>query len=176
MSEPYTVFGYWEDNRQRYGRIDEADSAVHAELLMQRRAAKENAVFRAAATLRGEFHPVDAAYTRYLDPQDPRNAEFEFEGVDELLTTGEFTVYGLIVSTWHLDEGWNRRTGGQRFIGHEMAISALAAEGAASDRVATDERHAKLLVCAVLPGRMEKADTPPFSNPGERARRRRFGP
>ena len=46
----------------------------------------------------------------------------------------------------------------------------------ASDRVATDERHAKLLVCAVLPGRMEKADTPPFSNPGERARRRRFGP
>ncbi|MBR7830450.1 hypothetical protein KDK95_29385 [Actinospica sp. MGRD01-02] len=174
MPELYTVFGYWEDNGQRYGRFDEADSAVHAELLMQRRAAKENAVFWAAATLRGEFHPVDAAYTRYLDPQDPRNEEIEFEGVDELPTTGEFTVYGLILSTRRLDAGWNQRTGGQRFIGHEMATSALAAEGAASARVATDEHHAKLLVCAVLPGRMEKADTLPFSNPDERSRHR-FG-
>jgi len=88
MPELYTVFGYWEDNGQRYGRFDEADSAVHAELLMQRRAAKENAVFWAAATLRGKFHPVDAAYTRYLDPRDQRNEEIEFEGVDELEGAG----------------------------------------------------------------------------------------
>lgn len=170
MPGTYTVLGYWPDNLQRYGLTTEAASAAHAESIMQIEAERQNALFRVAATLRGAHRPVDAAYTRYTDPQDPRNETDEsLPGPQEFSVMTEFTVYGLLLSTRHLDQGWNERTGGQRFMSHELGLSALAAEAVACDRVATDENHARLIVCAVLPGHTEKAESLPFSNPRESA-------
>jgi hypothetical protein len=167
--QPYTVFGYWEDSGERFGEVFEAESAEHAERLMERRSQEEGGGFRAAATLRGRHDAADS-YTAFVDPEDERNLERGLEpAVDELELT-EYTVLGLTLSTRRRDKDWNERTGGQRVLFHELALSARIAEDVAAARVG-DEEHFRLVVCAVLTGYRERAEAHPFADLDQSAAR-----
>ena len=168
QTQPYTVFGYWADSDERFGEVFEADSADHAERLMRRRSADEGGGFRTAATLRGRHAAVDT-YTAFTDPEDPRNAERELEPVIEELEITEYTVLGLVLSTRRRDEDWNERTGGQRVLLHEMALSPRIAEDLAAGRVREQDEHMCLVVCAVLQGRKERAESFAFADVDEPA-------
>lgn len=164
MTQPFTVFGYWQDSDERYGQEFDAESAAHAERLMADQAEREGGQFRAAATLRGAHEAIDR-YTAFTDPDDPRNDERDDlePAIEELLVT-EYTVIGLVVSTKPDDKAWNEETGGQRHLSHEMALSARIAEDVAAGRV-RDGGGFRLLVCGVLEGRKERAESHVFSNP-----------
>ena len=165
----YTVFGYWQDSGERFGEVFEAVSPEQAERLMRRRSEDEGGGFRAAATLRGRHAAADT-YTAFVDLEDPRNLERGLEpAVDELELT-EYTVLGLTLSTRRRDKDWNENTGGQRVLFHELALSARIAEDVAAARV-HDEEHFRLVVCAVLAGHRERAESYPFSDLDEQVRR-----
>ncbi|HEX4789970.1 MAG TPA: hypothetical protein VH372_16005 [Actinospica sp.] len=161
-TQPYTVFGYWEDSDERFGEVFEASSAQDAERRMQRRSANEGGGFRAAATLRGRHGAADT-YSAFVDPEDSRNLERGLEPVIAELELTEYTVLGLTVSTRRRDEDWNARTGGRRVLFHELALSPRIAEDVAAARV-RDEGDFRLVVCAVLTGHRERAESFAFSD------------
>jgi hypothetical protein len=164
-TRPYTVFGYWEDSDERFGEVFEASSAEHAERQMRHRSANEGGGFRAAATLRGRHAAADT-YSAFTDPEDPRNLERGLEPVIDELELTEYTVLGLTVSTRRRDKDWNARTGGQRVLFHELALSARIAEDVAAARV-RDEGDFRLIVCTVLTGHRERAESFAFSDTAE---------
>jgi hypothetical protein len=165
--DAYTVYGWWQDSGERYASLLDARSPRDAEQIMQERAESEGGIFRAAATLLGE-HPAADTYTAFVDPDDPRNLERGVAPVLEELELAEYTVLGLVLSTRRLDHGWNERTGGERFLSHELATSPRFAEDIAGVKVA-ERGHFRLVVCAVLEGRRNRCEALVFSDPAERA-------
>lgn len=164
----FSVYGWWQDSDERFGQTFVATNARHAEELMQDQARNEGGVFRAAGTLLGE-HPTADTYTGFVDPDDARNVDREdLEPAFEELEMTEYTVLGLALSTRLLDHGWNRRTGGERWLGREMATSPRYAEDNARLRIA-EAGHFELRVCAVFVGVKNRCESLPFSNPDERA-------
>lgn len=154
MESGYTVIGYWPGNGERYGDFYDADNARDAERRMQRDADAVNQTFRVAGILHGAPECADR-YTKYVDPQDTRNLDAEdlIPDSDELRVT-EWSVMGLLHDV--RDMAWNRRTGGQRYLEVIDALSPLAAEDVARSRAA--DQGARLVVCAVFQGRVERAD------------------
>jgi hypothetical protein len=164
----YTTYGYWADTSERYGQTFVAASARHAEELMQEQAENEGGIFRAAGTLLGEHRAADT-YTAFVDPDDARNTERgDLEPAFEELGLTGYTVLGVVVSTRRLDHGWNERTGGERWLSHELATSPRYAEDIARSKVA-ERGHFELRVCAVLAGTKNRCESLVFSDPDERA-------
>lgn len=163
MTRPFSVYGYFPHNSERFGEVYEATSARAAEDLARMQASDDGLVFRVAGVLEGEVPSVDR-YTLYVDARDVRNADAENLAPDvEGLEMTEFTVLGLLTDP--RDHKWNERTGGQRFCDHVLAFSPLFAEDVAVSRVRED--GGVLSVCAVFTGRMQRADVgyARFSNP-----------
>lgn len=168
MIETYTVIGYWADSNERYKAQFDAPTAREAERLMQRQAADEDGDFRIAATMLGTHESADR-YTSFVDPDDPANEDdCEVRFVSEDDEVGEWTVIGIVLSTRRLDREWNERTGGERWISHELATHPRYAEDIARAKVA-ERGHFELLVCAVFRGVKNRCESLVFSNPGERA-------
>lgn len=166
--QTYTVYGFWPDTEERYGQAYIADSARDAEDQMLLEAQDQQTEFRIAGTLVGE-HPAADIYTAYIDPEDPDNdAREDLEAVIAELEVCEWTILGLI--TADDDEQWNQRTGGQRHISHEMALSPRIAEDLARAAVAERGKFT-LAVCVVLAGRKERCESYAFSNHDERVAR-----
>ena len=168
--ETFTVVGFWADNEQRCVDFFTANTPREAEEMMLAKAADDNAEFRIAGTLPGENFR-SCTYTAYLDPDDEdNNARTDLiEPADELEPV-EWTVVGVVTGTReHLDKRWNARTGGERYLGHHMAVSAKAAEGVARSVVAERGRF-KLAVCAVFEGTRFRRESFPYANHDVEAR------
>jgi hypothetical protein len=162
---PFSVYGYLPHSSERYGEVYEATSARAAEDLARMAVIEAGARFHVAGVLEGKVLAVDA-YTKYVDPRDVRNADAEdlIPDCDEL-EVAQWTVLGLIID--RADPRWNERTGGQRYCQHIWALSPLAAEDVAQDMVRDQSGTSALLVCAVFPGVMQRADAlyAQFSDP-----------
>ncbi len=165
----FSVFGYFPHNQERFGDRYTATSARAAEDLARMSAAEAGARFHVAGVLEGKVPTADG-YTLYVDPRDVRNADAKnlTPDMNELEVT-DWTVLGLVID--RADPEWTQRTGGQRYCEHVWALSPLAAEDVAQDRVRDQGPDAALLVCAVFPGTLQRADAlyAQFSDPDVRA-------
>lgn len=168
MRETYTVIGWWVDSNERYKAQFDAPTAREAERLMLRQAADEDGDFRIAATMLGVHESADR-YTAFVDPDDPANEDHcDVRFVSEDDEVGEWTVIGLVTSTRRLDREWNERTGGERWISHELATHPRYAEDIARAKVA-ERGHFELSVCAVFAGRKDRCESFAFADHDERA-------
>lgn len=163
-TETYTVIGYW-DTEERYVDFVEATSARDAETRLLADI-PEDATLRIAGTLVGEHQGADT-YTVFIDPDDEANLTRQVLSVvaDEPEVV-EWTVLGLIVRDGEPESeqaAWNEKTGGERYLGHEMALNARDAEAVARGRV-RERGPVRLLVCAVLAGQHFRAEAYPFSD------------
>lgn len=154
MTRPFSIYGYWPHNMERYGDVYHATSARAAEHLLQMDAAEKGLAFRVAGVFEGQL-PSDDRYTLYVDPRDVRNADAErlVPDVEEFELT-PWTILGLIENP--RDRTWTELTGGQRFCDHVMGTSALFAEDVAASKAA--DEGGRLLVCAVFRGRVQRTD------------------
>lgn len=168
--ETYSVTGWWVDSNERHVAFIEARSARDAERLMLEQAAGEDGVFRIAGTMLGEYRAADT-YTAFVDPEDPENENREdLEPVIDEFGMADWTVFGLVAGTGRHDGEWNERTGGERYLGHEMALNSRIAEDLA--RMAVRERGAfELTVCAVFAGRKNRCESFPFADHDQTAAR-----
>lgn len=168
--ETFSVVGYWSDSNERYVEFFRETTAREAEQQMLEQARREDGTFRIAGTMLGEQYRTDL-YTAFVDPDDPENENREdLQVVIDELGMAEWAIIGLVASTRHHDQDWNERTGGERYLGHEMALNPRVAEDLA--RMAVRERgEFELTVCAVLAGRKNRCESFPFSNHDEMAAR-----
>jgi len=167
VEAPWSVFGYWADSLERYGEVYYAPTARAAEDQLAREAQANGRRLHVAGVLSGKAPTADR-YTKFVDPNDPRNDHVEdLEPDSDELEVTTFCVLGLIR---HPGGGsWNARTGGQRFLESVEALSPLAAEDVARSRAR--DQHGELLVCAVFRGPVQRADAPYayFADPDLRA-------
>lgn len=155
--QQFTVYGCWQETRERYAEVYKATSPRAAEDLAQMDAREKGGTLWVCHVVPGEVPPADT-YTAFVDPADPRNLE-----VDDLepdvpdLTAGdpEWTVFGIAIPRHTPDStvGWT----GERYGDTVNAASPLAAEDVARDRL--HDKDGELWVCAVLAGRVTAADT-----------------
>lgn len=165
----YTVFGDWDG--ERYGEWFDTASPDAAEDLMLMKVAEEGGVFWPCAVVLGQVKVADT-YAYYVDKDDPRHLERDdLTPVTPELEIAEWTVFGRVVSK--RDKAWDARTGGERFVGYEMAFAPDEAEDVAKSRV-SDNRDAQLLVVTVLPGRVLRLDSHVFCNRHELPAQRGF--
>lgn len=160
---PFSVYGMFPHNTERFGDVYEATSARAAEDLARMAAAEDGLTFRVAGVLEGVVETVDR-YTLYVDARDVRNLDAENLKPDvEVPEMTQFTVLGIVADP--RDRKWNDRTGGQRFCDAVWAFSPLFAEDVASSRI--HDEGGVLSVCAVFPGQMQRADAgyASYSNP-----------
>lgn len=166
ITRDFSVYGCWPHTQERWGDVFSATSARTAEDLAQMFAAEQGVALKVAGVLEGVVPSADR-YTKYVDPRDVRNYDDEEVEADvPHLEVVPWTVLGLIEDP--RDRHWNERTGGQRFCDHILADSPLAAEDVAMDKVRGES--GRLLVCAVFPGKVQRADVSyaQFSNPDVR--------
>lgn len=168
--ETFSVIGYWSDSNERYVEFFRGAGARDAEDQMLEQARREDGEFRIAGTMPGEQYRADL-YTAFVDPDDPENDERgDLKVVIDELGMAEWTIVGLVTSTRHHDAGWNERTGGERYLGHEMALNPRIAEDLA--RMAVRERGGfKLTVCAVFEGRKNRCESFLFADHDQAAAR-----
>lgn len=157
----YSVVGDWDG--ERYCQTFHTFSPDAAEDLMYAKVQDEGGMFWPVATLLGDVRVADR-YAYYVDRFDPRHEDRDdlIPAVAELEIC-EWTVFGRVVSNRVLDHSWNERTGGERWSSFEMAFAPDEAEDIARNRAA-DQPHARLLVCAVLPGRVQREESHAFCN------------
>jgi hypothetical protein len=121
--ETFSVIGCWSDSNERYVEFFRGAGARDAEDQMLEQARREDGEFRIAGTMLGEQYRADL-YTAFVDPDDPENDERgDLKVVIDELGMAEWTIVGLVTGTRGHDRDWNERTGGERFLGHEMALS-----------------------------------------------------
>lgn len=162
----YSVIGDWDG--ERYVEWFDSVSSDAAEDLMLMKASEEGGLFWVCAVLRGWAKAADT-YAYYVDKDDPRHGERDdLRPATSELEITEWTVVGRVVS--RRAGGWNQRTGGERFIGYEMAFAPDEAEDVAHSRVA-DKPDGLLKVATVLPGHVLREDSHVFCNRHERASR-----
>ena len=161
--ETFSVIGYWTDSNERYVEFFRETTVRGAEEQMLANARDEAGDFRIAATMLGEQYRTDL-YTAFIDPDDAENENREdLQVVIDELGMVEWTIVGLVRSTRRGDVGWDEETGGERYLGHEMALNPRIAEDLA--RGAVQERgEFELTVCAVFEGRKNRCESFPFSN------------
>lgn len=166
--ETFSVVGYWADSNERCVEFFREATAREAEEQMLEQARREGGDFRIAGTMLGEQYRTDL-YTAFVDPADPENENRgDLQVVIDELGMVEWTIVGLVTSAG--DDGWNERTGGERYLGHEMALNPRIAEDLA--RMAVRDRGGfELMVCAVLEGRKSRCESFRFSNHDEVAAR-----
>lgn len=163
--ETYSVVGYWAGSEERYVQFFEVHSVRDAEEQMLAKARDEDDVFWISGTMLDEQYRDDL-YTAFINPDDPENDNrTDLQAVVDELGVEEWTVSGLVVST--TDKAWNARTGGERYLGRQMALNPRIAEDLA--RMAVRERPGlDLIVCAVFKGVRNRCEPFPFANHDER--------
>lgn len=159
----YTVCGYWADTEEREVEVVTADNVYKAEWRILARADQQGGDFRPAGTLLGQFAKADT-YSAFVDPEDLRNLERGLAPAVDGPAVEEWTVLGVILAKDRHHRHWNAETGGQRWLSHEMATSALAAEDVARSK----NTAGNLVVCAVFAGALNRCENFPFSNPDRR--------
>jgi hypothetical protein len=164
--ETFSVVGYWADSNERYVEFFRGATVRDVEDQMLGQAAREAGDFRIAGTMLGEQYRADL-YTAFVDPDDEANDEREdLQPVIDGLGVAEWTIVGIVTSTARHDGAWNERTGGERYLGHEMALSPRIAEDLA--RMAVRERGGfELTVCGVFEGVKNRCESFAFSNHDE---------
>lgn len=157
---PQTVFGYWAETGERWYDTYRSATARGAEDQAQLHASETGGTLRVCAVAEGDLYAADT-YTAYLDTADPRNLDREdLEADTPDFTRGTdpyWTVFGLAVPEGCRPGDDRVATAGERYGDVVSASSAGAAEDVARNRL--HDRHGDLLVCAVLPGRVSRADT-----------------
>jgi hypothetical protein len=158
MSQPrrlFTVFGCWPATRERFGEFVEATDARDAEDYIQSLATARQTDAWVCGVLDGEVEAADL-YTAFVDPADPRNEDVEDlqPDTDELEVTA-WTVLGIARDA--SDPDAYAELVGERYADVVEALSPGAAEDVARGRLA--EQGGELWVCAVVPGKPQRADT-----------------
>lgn len=167
--QPYTVYGCWEQTRERFEGVYQAGSPRAAENLAQMDAADKGGTLWIARVVAGQVAPVDT-YTAYVDPQDARNADIGYlepDTPDFADGDPEWTVFGFAVPKRTKDAAVPYTA--ERYGDVVNATSPGAAEDVARDRLA--DKGGDLWVVTVLAGRIPAVDTyATFADPDVRPR------
>ena len=155
--QPFSVYGCWQETRERFAEVYRATGPRAAEDLAQLDAADKGGTLWVCRVIPGEIAPADR-YTAFVDPEDERNRDvdgLEPDVPDLAAGDPEWTVFGIAVPRGCPAHKVGRA--GERYGDVLSATSAGAAEDVARSRLA--DKGGVLWVCTVLAGRVAAADT-----------------